>query len=202
MNRYLRLTQKIALEDILTQKISYIDAYKAQVMEWIINPCRELSSHKVANTDYGMAMWVLLLTFFESHGQYLTGHNSDGKSKAIFVIGFDSFKNFVIQNNLVGNDVEKLESKKLYKFARSGLFHSSVMSKDFLIDCIDFSKYSISQNPINGGWLINPWLLTENLSKYLDFYSKQVMTSQEKKDKFEKVFERLVLGPMKKMANI
>ncbi len=201
MNKHIRLTKKITLEDIVNKKISHIEAYSSQITACIINPCRELDSLRDRNTDNGMAIWVLLLTFFEPHGQYLTGINSNGKSKDIFIVGFDEFKKFIIQKKLVEIDVKNLESEKLFKFARSGLFHSSVMYKDFLIDCINFSRYSISRNPFNGGWLINPWLFTEDLSRYVEFYLKEVKDDVIKKRKFESTFERLILNPMMKMVN-
>jgi len=202
MNRYVRLTKEIAIEDILSQKVSYIDAHKSQITEWILNPCRELDSENNRNTDFGMAIWVLLLSFFESHGQYLTGEDSNRKSKKIFKVGFDAFKKYLIQKKLVDQKVKNLDNDKLYKFARSGLFHSTVMYEDFLLDCIDFSKNSISKNPIHGGWLINPWLLTEDLSTYVDFYVEQVKNDQQIKNNFESTFKRLVVEPMKKISNL
>jgi len=203
MSRYVRLTKEIAIEDILNGNVSYVDAHKSQITEWILNPCRELDSGKGRNTDYGMAIWVLLLSFFESHGQYLTNVDSNGQSQKIFKVGFDAFKNFLIQKQLVKQDIQNLDTSKLYEFARSGLFHSAVMYKDFLLDCINYSKNSISKNPIHGGWLINLWLLTENLSGYVDFYVEQVKTDEQIKNNFESTFKRLVVEPMKKIiANL
>jgi hypothetical protein len=191
-----RLTSGVALEDILSKRIRYEDAFKEQCQEWIIKPCKQLALVKKDNTNFGMAIWLILLSFFEAHGQYLSGKSSDGQSSVFFQNGFNAFKGYLVEKYPQIN-LNQMDTAELYKFVRCGLFHSGVMHKKFLIDCAGVAQQSFEPNTLHSGWLINPWLLIDDLEEYVNHYLNQISQNMDMENNFKKTFERLVVDPMK-----
>lgn len=199
MNSLIRLTKEITLEDIETGKVSYAEAYQAQIEEWILKPCHKLGSKDDKNTNYGIAILALLILFFEHHAQYLEDQDSERKSGKFFKKGFSAFKEYLVSNNS-NHNISKMTNDDIdafWKFSRNGLFHSMAIKDKFLIDSINlcrdssFSFYS----PLNV-WLINPWNLTKELSGYVAYYIEIMAQNDSIRTNFESSFERLVVNPM------
>lgn len=107
-----RLTKTISFDDI--NSLGWPEAYKQYVEALILNPCMDLDSINPRNTDNGMAIWILLLSFFESHAQFLKGESSNNQSSKFFKIGFEAFLDFLtIEDKFTANMKEKLDLDKL-----------------------------------------------------------------------------------------
>jgi len=143
-----------------------------------------------------MSAFSVLIMFFETHGQYLEGESSRGKSKKNFIKSFEEFITFLRKQKLFKEEIEDDFFENFYKFARCGLFHSISMSNYFLIDCIDFSRLPISKNPIHKGFLINVDLFKDAIWEYVKSYIERLKRNSQLKINFDLIFETLILGPL------
>ena len=191
MSNIVRLTSGITLQDLNSGRVSWSEAYKSQIYEWLVNPCEVLIAQK--NTDFHMAVWSLLLMFFEPHGKYLEGK----KTKHNFTKAFNDFLDFLEIHSQLPQDLDKNSfSKKIYKINRCGLFHSLVISKEFLLDCINYNQYPIENNKIHGGWIINVEKFVELLKQYIEEYIEKLSSDELRRNNFETTFQLLVLKPI------
>ncbi|MCB9809772.1 hypothetical protein H6771_02255 [Candidatus Peribacteria bacterium] len=199
MNRMVRLTSEITLADLENKQVSYEKAFLSQVEKWLIKPCERLLSKQ--DTDYRMSVFSILLMYFETHGQYLEGKTSQGKSKDFFIKSLREFIEFLRGNKLFEEEIEDVFFDNFYKFARCGLFHSTSMSNHFLIDCINFSELPISKNPIHGGFLINVDSFKDAIWDYAKNYIEKVENDSQLKKNFNLIFETLILKPLKNYSS-
>lgn len=195
---FVRISKDLSFEDLLNERVTSYDAYEKQVKAWIIEPARVLAEAKPRNTDTGMALLAVELLFFEAHGQYLTGESSQNKSRKTFCIAFDKFRDFLISEKMADESISDIDSVSVYRWARCGLFHSARLSKELLVDAVNYCSQPMAKNPLHGGWLINPWKLLEPLRFYVIKYVKLL---KEKPDsieakKFQTTFNRLLIEPM------
>lgn len=191
-----RITRNISFSDVCSGRLSPIDVYYAQVREWLLNPGTILS--EPFNSDHGMALLSIELLFFEPHAQYLKGQQSSQKSRIFFQEAFDRFLDYLEAEQLI-LEHERPDPSSLYKWLRCGLFHSSTVSNEILVDAAFLSKHSISKNRIVGGWLINPWLLLNQIDRYMQRYVREVKNNPESElsKNFLKTFDRLVGGAIR-----
>lgn len=196
---HFRVIRDISFVEIRDGKMEKIDVYKEQVKNWIILPTKVLASGRPRNTDYGMTILATLLLFFEPHGQYLEGKSSNRRSAELFTMAFNQFINFGVEHELIGRDVKNLDAKKVYKWARCGLFHTYTLRGDLLVDAINITTTPIERNRIvENTWLINPWLLIDVLGSYLDEYVEKIKNNRSSKlaSNFNRTFNRLVYDPL------
>ena len=175
------ITSQITFRDV-QQGYPKHEVLNGELQEWLFRPARILAESSAGNFSAmgtGMALLVLELMFFEHHGQYLTGKNSDAKasvdtkisSSRAFCIGFAAFRDYLVECRGQCADLLDVDPKHLYKLARCGLFHSFSLRWEFLVDARQQSA-SFERNPMPavGGWLINPWQLLDDLQSYASEY--------------------------------
>ncbi len=199
-SQIVRITRNLDFAHVKCGDVPTIDAYKTLVKEWIIGPAKILAEQQPRNTDHGMAIWALELMFFEPHGQFLD-HSLKG-SRKLFCLGFDRFRNFLTTEGKLSPDTHALETCKLYKWARCGLFHSSIMANELLVDAVGHCGKPLAKNSILNGWLVDPWLLLGCLDDYLDTYVTEVKSNEnsELARNFEHTFEQLFSEPIRRFT--
>ncbi|WP_257306672.1 hypothetical protein [Geothrix campi] len=170
--KIVRITRNLGFDEVQSGAVSAIQAYKTQVMEWVIGPAKVLAAHLPRNTDHGMAILALELMFFEPHGQFLNPATSGSRNK--FCTAFDRFREYLKSHSQILEDTDRLSSEKIYKWARCGLFHSSLLASDLLVDAVEFSGRPLAKNTVLEGWLVDPWLLLGCLENYLGKYVSEI----------------------------
>lgn len=163
--------------------------YERQVNDWILRPVEILRNHqfKAAN---GMSAFGILLMFFEPHGQYLLGMDSNRRSKKCFVAGFERFINSL-------GEAEKGEAPNsglIYKWARCGLFHSTKLNTELLVDTVGMGSGIFTKIDSPDAYLCNPWRMLDHLKKYLSDYCCEIDANDNDEliEKFNITFDRLV----------
>jgi len=139
--------------------------------------------------------------FFEPHGQYLEGKESrgPGESRRLFCSAFNRFRDFLKSKGMISKDVDQLPAESVYSWARCGLFHSTRLANELLVDAVGFGRACLAENSMLGGWLIDPWLMLDLLERYLDSYVSEVKNAPDDYQivkNFEATFNRLLLEPM------
>lgn len=193
-----RITKDLSFQDLQNSVITKHQAYREMVQSWILRPARLLCSGPLSSSDSGMALLCIELTFFEPHGQYLSGASANPRSKVRFRVGFDAFRSYLVSNGLVGNDVAGLKTDSFYEWARCGLFHSCVPANELLVDAADYSQSCLTINPIFSGWLVNPWKMLDPLENYINEYIHQLEEGKDNtlNENFDFAFRKLVEIPM------
>jgi len=95
-----------------------IDVFKDRTFNWLIEPAKILLKEK--HGDFG-AMCILL-TYFEVIWAYITGEDSEGRSKKYFKSAFID----VFQSPHMKKELLKRVSDIIYEDARCGFFHDSI----------------------------------------------------------------------------
>jgi hypothetical protein len=198
MSSRVRLVKTISFDDLRRGVIAPIDAYKIQVQEWIISPGRRMAATYPGETDHGIALLALELMFFEPHGQFLQGAIGQMGSARLFCLGFDRFRRFLKEKHTIAEDIADLPTKKIYEWARCGLFHSLLLGKELLVDAVKHSRYCIDRNNVLGGWLVDPWRLLDAIESYVAAYVAEVKSGNnvELAKNFESTFTKLFFEPM------
>lgn len=199
MDRIVRLTSDITFADLKNNHVTFEDAFLSQVKKWLIEPCEYLLNQQ--DTDFRMSAFAILLMFFETHGQYLGGKSSRGKSKKVFIISLRGFITFLQKRNLFLEVASDDFFDNFYEFARCGLFHSTSMCKYFLIDSVNFSNLPISRNPIHEGFLVNVYLFKNEIWEYAQDYIKNLKNTPRLKENFNRMFKILIFNPLEKYSS-
>jgi hypothetical protein len=199
-----RITKNLSFDQVRSGAVSPILAYKTQVTDWIIGPARVLATILPRNTDHGMAILALELLFFEPHGQFINGTIVNGKSRLNFISAFDKFRVHLKTQHILLQDADLLSSAKVYEWARCGLFHSSLLATELLVDAVNFSGRPLARNPFLGGWLIDPWLILNCLEAYLNAYVSEVENnpSSALATNFNETFGKLFSGPLEQFSKL
>jgi|688.fasta_scaffold288131_2 hypothetical protein len=178
----------LTFADLRDGTITKPDVLRAELNEWLFRPLHVLgkvSAGKFGDMGCGMAMLLLELTFFEHHGQYITGKDSDINadppvkisSTDAFIAGFNALRQYLVDIGRGTPDLASLDAKSLYKFGRCGLFHSFNLRWEFLVDARQVSaSFERNTHPDVGGWLINPWRMREDLESYASSYIDALAT--------------------------
>lgn len=197
-----RITASITLDDVTSGRISRVDAYAAQVRGWILQPGRDLAARYPTETDHGMALLALELMFFEPHGRLLSGQPHLRSSRKLFIQGFDRFRDHLRCTEAIGGDTDELPSDSFYEWARCGLFHSSLLADELLVDAVGYSGRCLAKNPLLGGWLVDPWLVLDALEGYLRAYGAELESDpkSELRRNFDAAFEGLIEAPLQRIA--
>lgn len=198
MKNLIYITENISFGDLETGKISPVQVYKKQVKNWLFKPAKCLSDMNDNRFNYyenGISLFILLLTFFESHRQYITGQDSNRNSGRIFATGFDRFKKYIILTGKVDTNFRDFNSSKLYDWARNGLFHNGYIKNGLLVDMRRNKKLVFYNNPLWDGWLVDPWNLLDALETYFEEYTNILENPSHieystLKSNFDKTFER------------
>lgn len=96
-----------------------VDILKDRVLNWLLEPAKILIEKK----DGYFGALCLLLTYFEGIWTYVTGIDSEGKSKKYFSAAFLDVFNSPDQNT----DLLKRVAKVLYEDGRCGFFHDGML---------------------------------------------------------------------------
>lgn len=192
------ITEDITMGDLETGRISSVQVYKKQMTNWLFRPARhlaEMKGDKFNNYENGIALFVLLLTFFESHGQYISGIDSNGKSRQIFRSGFQRFANYITIKNKVDSCFAEFDSSKLYDWARNGLFHNGYIKNGLLVDITKRKKLVFYKDIRFDGWLVDPWIMLDEMESYFTEYMNILedlsnVEYADLKNNFDKTFER------------
>lgn len=205
MSGIVRITKNLSFDDLLSGSIVPVDAYRTQVRDWILSPARRLSESYPEDTDHGMALLALELMFFEPHGQFLEGKYEKGRSKHYFCTAFERFRQFLRGRSMSTVDTDGLRTESIYKWARCGLFHSTLLANELLVDALQFGETSLSKNPIiAGGWLIDPWRMLVELEDYVDSYVSEVRANRDSAiaTNFESTFKKLLREPAESFGRL
>lgn len=198
MSGIIRITKNLGVDDLLSGSIAPVDAYRTQVHDWILSPARRLTEAYPEDTDHGMALLALELMFFEPHGHFLEGNYEQRRSKQYFCTAFERFRQFLRAKSMSTEDTDELPTESIYKWARCGLFHSTLLAKELLVEAVQFGQASLAKNPIiSGGWIINPWRMLDELEDYVDSYVSEVKANRDSaiSMNFEATFKTLLREP-------
>jgi hypothetical protein len=197
------ITGNITFADLDAARVSHVDVHEAQVRNWLLKPARHLAA--MAPTigrqyEHGMALFALELMFFEPHGQYLTGENSDRQSGRIFLHAFERFRRWLLSRDRIGSDFTPEQATKVRDWARNGLFHSGQIKDGLLVDIRNIGRRPFFKNPLWDGWLVDPWQLLNDVEEYFGQYITILKTPsdpehQEISKHFERTFQRLLVAP-------
>lgn len=187
-DRSVRISKHLSYSSL--GEISPQAVYKIQVSDWIIKPSKYLSALYPDETDHGMALLAIQLMFFEAHGQFLTGQDSFNRSREIFSFAFGEFVSFMKSRGKIDSPKEVNVPELFYKFARCGLFHSSIMGAEMLVATIRIKEKVFYKNPHIDGWLVDPWLMISELEEYLDYYLAKLSNDKILLGNFNKTYQR------------
>lgn len=142
-----------------------------------------------------MAAFVLLLTFFEPHGDCLSQRGNNGEK---FKRGFDSFMNYLNSLELGIENEEQINrlKKQLWENARCGAFHA-LTPRGVTVDLFDNcdSIFTIYNNK----FIVNVNLLSTHLINYLNNFFNQL--SDEAQVAFEAHYNDVILKQAQQLAN-
>jgi hypothetical protein len=202
----IRVTRDITYGRIMSGDVTYPQVLDAQVTEWLLRPAKHLAALRDTNrddTDHGIALLSLIMLFFEPHGQYLSGACSESASNKMFCKAFEHFLKWLHERNRLDQPASSIEPSKFYKLARCGLLHSFQLKGEFLVDAIDscVDKAIIPNEVHRSGWLVNPWILLNDLEEYFKDYLRAISDNSNPYydslyPPFEATFKRLVLGTL------
>ncbi len=177
----------IEVEDIENKIIMY----KQLINAWFLEPSMRLSLSGIKNDK--MAAFVLLLTFFEPHGDCL---NSIGDNGEKFKRGLDSFLEYLSNQNLgIADDLKNKLKEELWKNARCGVFHA-LTPRGVTIDLFNICNNIFTVH--NNKFIINTYKLGSMLINYLDYFFLNI--NAEGKVSFEKHYNNLILKQAKLLA--
>lgn len=209
--------------DVIDNEDAYINAWVTIINFWNFEPVRRLTAERKV-TDRGIAILTLELAFFEPFGSILTGIDSDGQSQRIFSEGLRYFSNWMLENDLIGDEENKILSvigtgaapNVVYSYARCGLMHKMTMQGGHVfIDAYGVGRYAITDHayeiasqskrgtsePDRNVFLIDPWRLLPIMERFLeDFKNNLLQSKQEGSDlynNFKRTFERTIVAPGK-----
>lgn len=196
----IRITRHLTFDQVRTGAVSPIETYEIQARDWIIGPARMLATQKPRNTDHGMAILALELMFFEPHGQFLDGTLVGSKKR--FCSAFDRFLDHLKARDKLLLETDDLSSESVYKWARCGLFHSSLLATQLLVDAVGYSRRPLAKNSVLEGWLVDPWLLLDCLEGYLADYVVEVKRDPNSllANNFSKTFTTLFAEPLERFS--
>jgi hypothetical protein len=95
MKSLVYITGSITFADLEAGRVSDIDVLDAQVKNWLLRPAAHLAAMTPTigeQYEHGMSLFALELMFFEPHGQYLGGNDSQGQSGKMFLLAFERFR--------------------------------------------------------------------------------------------------------------
>lgn len=193
----------ITFADLEAERASPVDVHEAQVTKWLLQPAQHLASMPPSigsRYEHGMSLFALELMFFEPHGQYLTGEDSNGRAGEIFSRAFERFRGWLISQRRVQEDFGTTQAHQVRDWARNGLFHSGHIKDGLLVDIRNQGKGPFYRNPVWDGWLVDPWQLLQDIQKYFAEYINVLRNpcSREQQlllENFLRTFQRLVVAP-------
>lgn len=195
-DRLIYITERITFQDIKDNKISKIEVYEKQMHNWFIKPAQLLAdnSKNPNNYELELSLLTLLITFFESHGQYLLGQSSRNGSKNVFIHGFKAYLEYLV--NFKKHKAEyysNIDLDKFYTLVRCGLLHNGYIKTDgisFFIDKYKMDKLHViyPNSIIEGSWLINTFNMLGEIKDYLTYFINYVYSNEESRRKFEQMF--------------
>lgn len=183
-----------------------IDVLKDRVLNWLFEPARKL----IAKKNGGFGALCLLMTYFEGIWIYITGIDSEGRSKKYFNAAFlDVFSS--------SNHDPKLLTQIaiiLYEDARCGFFHDGMLrhriflaklnQTDMLITLPRKSDGTVDVNAQIKSILINPKYFMAAIERHFIDYLLSLRNPNERvkrenllkiaKEKWEYEGERVVIG--------
>lgn len=192
------ITDGITFQDLKEGRISKIEIYERQMNNWFIKSAQILyeKSKSPNNYELEIPLLTLLITFFESHGQYLIGDSSSIQgSKKVFEYGFQTFLKYLVTNrNHNGEIYKKVDIAKFYYLVRCGLLHNSYIKPgeiSFLIDRYKMDRTHVlyPNRIIAGNWLINTETMLRELKAYLAYYINLVENNDQVRTSFENMFD-------------
>jgi hypothetical protein len=197
------ITGNVTFAHLEEGRVSDIDVLDAQVKNWLLRPAAHLAAMtpKIGERyEHGMSLFALELMFFEPHGQYLGGTDSQGQSGKMFLLAFERFRAWLVSQKRVETDFGEAQAKNVRDWARNGLFHSGQIKDGLLVDIRHMSKGPFYKNPVRKGWLVDPWQLLQDMNKYFDDYIRTLRNPSTAEDhqlivNFKKTFRRLITAP-------
>jgi hypothetical protein len=204
MKHLVYITGNLTFADLEAGRISKVEVMRHLIRNWLFMPAKHLAEMEPVmghRYEHGMSLFALELLFFEPHGQFLTGADSQGKAGETFLLGFERFRVWLIGNNRIGQDFGGAEARKVRDWARNGLFHSGHIKDGLLVDIRRSESRSFFKNPIWEGWLVDPWELLKDIESYFESYVRELESESARKDSvfyasFEKTFDRMVVAPL------
>ncbi|MBE2264833.1 MAG: hypothetical protein IAE64_01110 [Flavobacteriales bacterium] len=192
----------ITFGDLDEGRASPIDVHEAQVTKWLLEPASYLAKMKPTigvRYEHGMSLFALELMFFEPHGQYITGEDSQGKAGKIFLEGFNRFLEWLKATDRVAENID-LNASQFLDWSRNGLFHSGQVKDGLLVDIRNLENGPFNKNPAFDGWLVDPWELLKDIREYfLEYINvlRKPVTPEHRQlfANFQKTFDRLIVPP-------
>lgn len=119
-----------------------IDVFEDRMMGWLLGPARNLMGDQIAQ----VAGFALSLSYFEGIWSFVTGRDSQGRSKEFFRRGFlDVFGRTGTPEELLARVADVL-----YEDGRCGFFHDAMARGRLYFGALHQGSFSITLPRING----------------------------------------------------
>lgn len=154
-----------------------IDVFEDSWRGFVFSPAEKLLSYP----DGDVAAMTLITSYFEAIEIYLTGQDSDGKSKKFFVNGFCR----VFSADTSGIDIA---AKAIYKHIRCGLAHTGMLThrvnfsrvgeKAFFLTYPKNSDGSLNMDAPVASIIVNPMRMYDGVSLHFRDYVAALRSGQ------------------------
>lgn len=150
-----------------------IDVFEDSWRGYVFRPAEMLLNH--AGGD--VAAMTLVTSYFEAIATYMTGENSEGKSKQFFVNGFSQ----CFKASTEGIDIA---AKEIYKHIRCGLAHTGMLTprvnfsrEGAHVFCVTYPKNpdgSLNLKAPAASIVVNPQRMYEGVLRHFEQYIKDL----------------------------
>lgn len=188
------LIEGVPLIDVIRAKHidENIEHYKQLLNSWFLSPAKKLAES--STRDDKMAAFVLLLTFFEPHGDCLKSDKGSGKK---FKAGLSSFLEYLDNKKIHSGKIDQnLLKDHLWTNARCGIFHA-LTPEGVTVDLYDI--FNDIFTIFNDKLIVNVKHFVGYLTCYVNYYFSNMNDDQKKIFKIH--YQKLVLKPAIDLIN-
>ena len=169
-----------------------IDVFEDSWRGYVLGPAAHLLKHP----DGDVAAMTLLTSYFEAIWIYLTGEDSDGRSKEFFIKGFER----CFSADTAGIEIA---AQEIYRHIRCGVAHTGLLSRRvnfsregahaFYLTYPKNSDGSLNMRAQIASIVVNPRRMCEGVLRHFDLYVKALREGNrpELKEPFLKAVHRL-----------
>jgi len=164
-----------------------IDVFEDSWRGFVLTPAKALLKHP----DGDVAAMTLISSYFEAIWIYMTGEDSDGRSKEFFVNGFGCcFRaDSAGSTGSAGSAEIEIAAKEIYKHIRCGLAHTGMLTlrvnfsrvgaKAFYLTYPKKSDGSLSTSVPVSSIVVNPLMMYEGVLQHFERYVEALRTGEQ-----------------------
>lgn len=177
-----------------------IDVFEDQWRGWILDHANGLLGATYGGSSHsGLAVLMIVTSYFETFACFLHGKSSEGKSLEFFACGFREVFPFLPEKLREGNvrdpdtAIKNIE-KALYGEVRCGLFHQAMVRGRVAIDPFLNGplQYAVDRDTgLTTQITVNPMLVVWGVTEHFNGYVKRLRNPDETKlrEKFERFWD-------------